>query len=409
MSRVPLVALLAANALSICGTTMTLLAVPWFVLQTTGSPARTGLVAGVEVAGTVVAAVLGGPVVDRLGRRAASVLSDLLGAAAVAAVPLLFATTGLPFGLLLALTGVLGLVSAPGVLARSSLMPGLISRAGVSAERAAGAYDGVSRGAKMLGAPLAGVLIAIWGAQQVLLVDAGTFLASALLVGVAVPAGPGAARGIGYLARMRMGLDYLRGDRLFRVVLALLFATNMIDTAFVSVLAPVYARDVLHSSVALGLVLGTLGGGALLGTLAYTLVGPRLSRARAFALAFLVSGAPRYVVLFVEPGLPAILAVIAVCGFASGALNPILGVLQYERVPEGVRPMVVGLLNAGSFAGMPLGALFAGLAVQGVGLATTLAVSGVLYLVITLGPFVFPVWRGMDRRPAEAATAAAGD
>src|SRR5439155_13287073 len=111
----------------------------------TGSPVRTGLVLGVEIAGTVVSSVLCGPIVDRLGRKRSSVVSDVLAAVAVASVPVLHLTIGLPFWVLLGLTAVLGLSRAPGETARSAMLPALIELAGTTSHRAISAYEGVSR------------------------------------------------------------------------------------------------------------------------------------------------------------------------------------------------------------------------------------------------------------------------
>ncbi len=69
---------------------MLTVAVPWFVLETTGSAARTGLAAAAIGVGAVLAVVLGGPLVDRLGFKRASVLADLASGATVAAIPLLY-------------------------------------------------------------------------------------------------------------------------------------------------------------------------------------------------------------------------------------------------------------------------------------------------------------------------------
>ncbi|RLK59096.1 MFS transporter [Actinokineospora cianjurensis] len=409
MRRLPLLALLAATAFSACGSIMTVLAVPWFVLATTGSAARTGLTAGAEVVGVVIASLLAGPVVDRLGRRVVSVTSDVVAAVVVSTIPLLHATVGLPFPALLALAVALGLAAAPGQTARQSMMPGLIALTGVDTERAAGAYDGVARGARMLGAPLAGVLIAVLGSQPVLLVDAGTFLVSALLVRLFVPhvsAAPEEVPG-SYLTRMRRGLAYLRHDRLMLGIVVMVSATNLLDAAFFSVLMPVYAKDVLHSSIALGLMTGTFNAAALTGSLLYAWAGPHLPRRLTYTLAFLLSGAPRFVVLALGAPLPVVLALWAVLGLGVGAINPILGAVEYERVPEAVLPMVFGVMHAAAFCGMPLGAALAGISVEGIGLIPTLAGCAALYLVATTTPALFRVWRQLDRRPEQPVPVAA--
>jgi MFS family permease len=396
--RAPLFALLAANVVSICGTMMTFLAIPWFVLETTGSAIQTGLVAGVEVAGVVASSVLGGPIVDQLGRKQSSVLSDLLAAGAVAAIPALHLTIGLAFWQLLALTAVVGLSRAPGETARSAMMPSLISLAGTSLERAAGAYDGVSRAAKASGAALAGVLIALIGAPSLLLIDGVTFAVSAMLVGLVVPAQQGGSSGRRrYLAELGTGFAYLRADRLIGAIVLMIMFTNALDAATASVLFPVYARNILHSSVALGLMAGVFGGAAMAGTMLYSVVGARLPRWPAYTAAFLIVGAPRYGLLAVEPGLPVILIVLALAGIACGAINPILSVVQYERLPADLRARVLGVVQGGALAAAPLGALLGGISVEALGLTATLLLTGTLYLAMTLCPVVFRVWRQMDR------------
>ena len=101
-------------------------------------------------------------------------------------------------------------------------------------------------------------------------------------------------------------------------------------------------------------------------------------------------------------GLPlgGLVAVMAVSGFCAGAINPIIGAVKLERVPVGMRARVYGLIGAGAWAAMPLGALAAGVAVELVGLRPSLVAVGATYVVVTLAPLVGGPWRGLDRRPA---------
>ncbi|MFD0740576.1 hypothetical protein ACFQ1L_47060 [Phytohabitans flavus] len=66
---------------------MSFVALPWFVLVTSGSAARTGIVAFAEMLPYVLVCAFGGPLLDRLGHRRVSVLGDLGSAVAVAAIP----------------------------------------------------------------------------------------------------------------------------------------------------------------------------------------------------------------------------------------------------------------------------------------------------------------------------------
>jgi predicted MFS family arabinose efflux permease len=87
---------------------------PWFVLQTTGSAAKTGLTGAAIGVGAIIAAILGGPLVDRVGFKRASVLGDLASGAVVAAIPLLYLAGALAFGLFLALVLLVSILNAPG-------------------------------------------------------------------------------------------------------------------------------------------------------------------------------------------------------------------------------------------------------------------------------------------------------
>jgi MFS family permease len=76
-SRFPIIALLVAITISTLGTQFTVIAVPWFVLQTTGSAARTGITGFVSLLPVIIAGFLGGALVNRLGFKRSSVLSDV--------------------------------------------------------------------------------------------------------------------------------------------------------------------------------------------------------------------------------------------------------------------------------------------------------------------------------------------
>lgn len=184
--RRPSVALLAATVVSVTGNALTELGMPWFVLATTGSAARAGVVGFCAMAPVVVSSALLGPLVDRFGRLRVAVVSDLVCGVFTAAIPLLESAGFLRFRVLCLLVGLAGFCHAPGDTARSALVPELAARAVVPLGRAAGLYDGASRCAGMLGAALGGVLITSFGPSRVLLVDAGTFAgsAAALTVGL---------------------------------------------------------------------------------------------------------------------------------------------------------------------------------------------------------------------------------
>ncbi|MCY0929690.1 MFS transporter [Streptomyces sp. H27-H1] len=404
MSRRPFTAVLLANTISIAGSSLTLIGVPWFVLQTTGSAGRAGIVAFCATLPVAVAALVGGPVIDRLGRRRVSAVSDLICGLSVGAIPLLHYSGLLEFWMLCALMAVGGLVHTPGLAARYVLLPHLAEHAGTTVARAASLYDAVSRGARMLGAALAGVLIATVGAESVLLLDAATFGGSALLVTAflrGIPAAePQRAAGkvslAGYRAELAEGWRFLTRARLLLGITVMVMMTNGLDQGWSSVLLPVHGREALGGATALGLLIAVFGGFALLGALLYGAWGERFPRRALFAAAFLLCGAPRYVVAaWSDTPLP-LAVTMALSGLGAGVLNPILTTAIMEKVPDELRSRVAGVTQAGCELTMPLGGLAAGLLVDGFGVTRALLVFGGVYFLVTLSPLVFPSWRGLE-------------
>lgn len=407
--RRPLVGLLAGFAITTLGTRMTAVALPWFVLVSTGSVTRAGLVAFAEMTPYVLVGAIGGPWVDRVGAVRAAVAGNLLAALAVGAVPVLHAAGMLPFG---ALVGAVAVAGGAGGVAGSALrvlVPATGTLAGTPLERVAGLFDGLGRLALLLGAPVAGVLLVVAGAPAVLAVDAVTFAGCAVVLAATVPGSvqPRRAAGSTYLAELRVGFRWLLGQRLVLGICLVTLVTNLIDQAWATVLLPAWVRDEQGDPAALGAVFTALAVGLVTGNALVTWLGPRLPRRRTFAWALLVGGSPHVLVLGLSDSVPLVLAVSAASGFGAGALNPILGAVEYELVPPELRARVLPAINSLSWAGIPLGGLLGGWLAGTVGLAAALVGCGVVYLLVTLAPFVFPAWAGMERRPVDALARAA--
>ena len=108
--RLPLSAFFTGSAISYIGDMLTFLAIPWFVLQITGSVTQTGITAFFSTLPSVFSAFFGSTLVDRLGYKRTSVLGDIASGATVALIPLLYHTVGLAFWELLALVFLGGLL-----------------------------------------------------------------------------------------------------------------------------------------------------------------------------------------------------------------------------------------------------------------------------------------------------------
>ncbi|MDP9381026.1 MAG: MFS transporter [Chloroflexota bacterium] len=408
-TRVPLLALVGANAVSMVGNVLANIAVPWFVLQTTGSAARTGVVAFFAVLPAIVAGFLGGTVVDRLGYKRTSVIADLASGITVAAIPLLYAHGTLEFWILLALVFLGALLDAPGTTARSALVPDVAGLAGTRLERASATMQAVQRGSLLLGAPLAGLLVTLIGTHNVLWLNAASFAVSAAMVALAVPSPAADSVDTGeeqpsgtYLGELLDGLRFIRRDRLVLTLVLTVMLTNFLDAPLFSVVMPVYAARAFGSAVDLGLMVAAFGGGSLVGVVLYGVVGHKLSRRAAFAGAFVLAGLPFWA-LAMLPGLPVTVGALALSGLAAGPLNPIIQTVGYERIPAHMRGRVFGAVTAGAYVAMPLGVLVAGYALERIGISATLIAVAACYLVVTASLFLNPALREMDSLTTEEA------
>ncbi|MFI9258782.1 MFS transporter [Streptomyces sioyaensis] len=403
----PLSGLLAAMAVSLTGTRISAIALPWFVLATTGSPTQTGLVAFCEMAPYVLVKAFTGPLVDRAGPRVISWSTDLASATAAGAVPLLHALDLLSLPLLLTLVALIGAARGPGDLAKEVMVPEAADRSGMPLERAAGLAGATERLAATLGPTAGGSLVALFGPLTGLAVNAGCFVLGPVIMLLTLPRGMGqaatnvpshhGATELGYWKRFGEGFAFLRGDPLLLTITVMVAITNLLDTAFSTVLMPVWARASGHGPAVIGLTSSVGGIAAIAGSVIAAAAAHRMRRRVVFFTGFLLAGAPKFLALACHTPMWAVLLVFAVGGFGSGFLNPVLGAISFERVPRRLLGRVNALGDSLAWAGIPLGGLIAGAAVASFGLVPVLLAGGAAHFLTTNVTGLRPEWREMDR------------
>ena len=407
----PLAGVLAATVVSVTGTRVSAIALPWFVLSTTGSATRTGIAAFCEMTPYVLVKALAGPLVDRIGPRAVSWTTDTVSALAVALIPLLYGMHALSFASLMVLVAVVGAVRGPGDLAKGIMVPEAADLGRIPLERATGIEGAAERLASTIGPAVGGALVAALGPMPGLVVDAGSFAVGSMIIGLTLPhdMGRGAARhgGVtdtapedqepGYRRSLAAGWTFLRGEPLLLSITAMVGITNLLDAGFFAVLLPVWARDSGRGAGAIGLTGSLWGITSVCGSVVAAAAAHRLPRRVVFFAGFLVAGAPRFLIIASGAPMWAILAVFAVGGLGSGFLNPIIGAVVFERIPRRLLGRVGGLVDSIAWAGIPLGGLLAGGAVVAISLAPTLLVVAAAYFLTTTVTGLRPEWSEMDR------------
>ena len=387
-----LAALLVAEAVSTTGSQMTLVALPWFVLVTTGSPARTGLVVAADLVPMVLLAIPGGALAGRLGARRTMLASDLARAPLIGLVPVLHALGVLSFPVLVGLVFCHGVFWPPYFASQGALLAELLGGDRRRLTRASALFQAVTRATLLVGPALGGVLIASVGPADVLLLDAASYLVAFVLVARCIPAGgraPAAAGGGGGMLR---GVRVLLGDELLRAwTLAASLSQMGFQTLLLALPVLAFTRYGQDPRVA-GLLVGAWGGGALAGSLVALRLPGRLPPLTVGSVAGLGQALPLWLLVVSLPA-PVAVAVLGVAGLANGIRVPPLRAVTVLRMPpasrvqamtaEATLPTAAGLL-ALAVAGPALEAF--GVAPVFAGVAAVATTAAVGFAAVALRP-----------------------
>ncbi len=398
----PIYALFTANAISLVGNVLSAIAIPWFVLQTTGSATQTGITGFFNVLPVVLAGFLGGTLVDRLGYKRTSIISDLASGVTVALIPLLYFTIGLQFWQLMLLVFFGALLDTPGDTARSALIPELAEMAHMPIERATSLIHIIERGSRLVGAPLAGLLIAWIGTENVLWLDAASFFVSAAIIGIVIKARKPVqhetrAKSGKYFDELREGLKFIYNDKLVLAIVVMVMLTNFLDAIYSGVVQPVFVKQVYGQALDLGLLIAASGAGAVIGALIFSAIGPRLPRHAVFVFGFVLTSL-RFFLFATYPSIWIAIPFVVIASVGAGPLNPIIGAVEFERVPKNMRGRVGGAIGAGAWSAMPLGMLIGGVLTEQLGVRAMLLGLGIIYLITTLSMAFIPAMKEMNRK-----------
>ena len=433
---------LASYALSVLGNSIAAVALPLLVLQTTGSLLSTGTLAAATAIPAFLAGLLAGVVIDRVNRRSSSIVTDLVSAASIAALPLVDLATGLNLGWFV-LFGIVGAVGdVPGLTAREAMLPAIVRHGSLTAERLIGLREGIGALVMLVGPASAGTLMSVFDGSTVLWITAGTSLAAALLtmliprrVGV-IPGVGGAASALGVSAGLAPGrlsparwllgrgrTGHGRSGRgwsgrpaaaAFRELAEgwrVLFRTNRFVRAVTLLnLMMIVALSSLQGLVLpahfalieepgmLGFVLTALAGGSLLGGVVYAWLARAGARRRWFVVG-VIGTVIGIGVIGVLPPLAVLFAGAFVLGISAGMFGSLIGVLMIEAIPEQMRGRIMGTQNSLMMLAAPVGMVLVSLVGAHFDLRTAGIVVAVLWAVTGICALATPALRQLE--PAE--------
>ena len=352
-------ALVTGEAISIAGSQMTYIVLPWFVLTTTGSAVRTSIVVAAELAPVAFLGLASGAIVSRLGARRTMLVSDSARFVLLGAIPTLHLLGALSFPLLVALVFCVGAFMVPHATAQRVIVPELV---GEDEARVGEVQALIQVGwavAGIAGPAIGGVLIGVVGETNVLFIDAGSYALSALLLGAWVRPRHRAEVAEDDVTGVVAGVRFLFRDDLLRVWMLSITGLNVVWSAF-GVMFPVLVLERYGDRPEiLGWIFGGFGVGAIVGSLASFGVIARLDR---ILLASSAAAGQTAVLWILLPDLPwtAVAGAAIVTGVFSPMLNSTVITIRTMRTPPVLRPSVHAAAVTVALVLAPIGALSVG-------------------------------------------------
>ncbi len=380
---VPYRALWLGQMVSLFGTQMRYVAVPFQVFQLTRSPLAVGLIGLVEVVPLIVFSLVGGALADATDRRRIMALAEVLlivDSAALAAVS---------FGerpsvvVIYVLTGVGGALSAVGRPARSAMVPSLVAPEQLSAAMALMQVE--FHVTHIAGPAVGGVLIGALGeVSWVYALDALTFVA-ALVALWWVPSTTtrrGEAAGALGVAAVKAGLAFAWKTPLIMSI----FVIDLVAMIFGMPRAvfPVLAEETFDVGPSgLGLLYAAVSAGALIGALTTGWVGRVKGQGMAVLLAVTVWGLAITLAGLSLFSLALTLIFLALAGAADVVSAVFRGTMLLEATPEPLRGRTQALNLMVVTGGPRLGDVEAGALASLVGAGPSIVYGGLACLVGT--------------------------
>lgn len=382
--------LVAANVVNRLGDSLDALAYTWIVYQVTNSPSWTALIFGLNQLPSILLQPVAGALVERRNKKRVMVVTDVLRGLITLGFCQLYMAGTLSGGSIAAFTLLISSVEAFRLPCGKAVLPQLLSDAHYT--YGTSVNDALCTAAQLAGTGLAGVVIALWGAQAAVFADGITFFLSALILSTLrlkpAEAEQKGAREEPFLQTLSGGFRYVvtRAEIRNLALLALMMNACVVPlNSFFAVLVEDIWRQgaALMSAVNVALVAGTL-----LGSVAYPLLADRMHMRRLLLLAGTLLG----LALAVQPLLGALtdsrliwLGGVA-CFLAAGVTMTICGSAISVEIMRVVAPdylsRVSAIFNAVGVAAMPVVSFALSAVCRAVPVPILLISGGILFMIV---------------------------
>ncbi len=365
--------LIGGLGISVLGTQLTQVAVPFQVYAITRSSLMVGLVSLAQLFPLIVGSLLGGTLVDAMDRRKLLIIVETIAGCSSAALALNadFGPSLVPLFVFPAVTaGLSGIDSS----ARNAMIPGLVGLNLLPASNAI--FQSLFQTGAIVGPAVAGLLLAGAGVHLIYWFDAISYLAAVAAVLFMSPQPPAAGAGAtrpGWRSTLE-GFRFVRRSQ--PVQGAYLIDVNAMVFGMPRALFPALAATLFGGgATTVGLLYAAPGAGALIGALTTGWVGRVRRQGLAVICSVLIWGAAIAGFGLVH-WLPAALVLLAVAGWADVLSAVFRNTIIQFAGPDGMRGRLMGVQMAVVAGGPRLGDLESGAVADAFGNVTSVVSGG---------------------------------
>ncbi len=388
----------AGRLVSLFGDAFAIIALPWFVLQVTGSGTATaGILLTLQLPAMITSMVIGS-LIDRFQPRIILTIDNSTRTLIISLIPILYWFGLLELWLLFLLTFLAGMLEPATEVGSRSILPDLVDDKDLDAANMLWSFS--PNLALVIGPAVAGILVATFGGPSVLLIDAGTFAVMALAAGT-LPILKRSEPPAQVPLSEHLGLHQLWKMKVVRL-------TTLLSLVFFFSYCPLEAALPLYSKVILGtdargygLLWSALAVGALIRTLSSTTLSRRLRLGVALPLIALLWGASLLPIIFIND-------LWLACGFLFlgglmwGPYTPMETTLLQRNIPKEQLGRVFGARSTLLVGGSPLGLAIGGILLAFIPSTSVIALSAFACILVGFVGLSSSTLRGLSLLSADS-------
>jgi MFS family permease len=387
---------------SLFGDAFALIALPWFVLQVTGSGTATaGILLTLQLP-AILTSLLIGSLIDRFQPRTIITIDNILRTLIIGLIPILYWFGLLELWLLFLLTFMAGMLEPATEVGARSILPELVEDKDLDAANMLWSFS--ANLSLVIGPAVAGVLVASFGGPSVLLIDAWTFAVMAIMA-ITLPTLKRSNAETETPIPERFGLRQLWDMKVVRITtllsLVFFFSYGPLEAAL-----PLYSNAVLQTDAqGYGLLWSALAVGALIGTLSSTMLSRRLRLGIALPLIALLWGASLLPMFFINE-LWLACSLLFLGGLMWGPYTPMETTLLQRSVPKAQRGRVFGARSTLLIGGSPLGLAIGGILLAFIPSTGVIALSAFACILVGFVGLTSSTLRGLALPDADSSAQA---